>query len=176
MTILLVVGYVVALFVLAAVIVMVRERLARPREPTENEQRARHEAWVAKLTAPDWPAVETRLGRPVPRVLRELYADQNLIASGDFTIRDPNRPGEDGEWNVASFHPASGDSVGPTGFGVPEGALLLATTGVGDEYYVLIDRDEDDTGPVYLYYHDGDDLAHVADSLRRLLSWPRSSV
>ena len=168
------IGTIVGMFVLAALILMFRDRITRPRRLMPEEARAAHEARLARLTTPDWPGVEERLGRPVPKALRELYADREIVTREDFVVHDPNRPGEDGRWYVASFQPAHREAVGPTGFGVPRGAVLFATTNFGDEYHATITGDDDDTGAVYLYYHDGDDLDYVADSLREFLSWPRS--
>jgi len=167
-TALVAVGYVVGLFAVAALILTVRDRLARRPAPSPAEQAADDAARRARLLTPDWPAVERQLGRRTPEVLRRLYTDQTLLLSAPLTITGPPDT-SDTEWHIECFHPADGRGEH---FWVPSGAFCFATTGFGDPYYIEAGpRGED--GPVSVHYHDGGDVVRIADTLAEFLTWPR---
>jgi hypothetical protein len=161
------VGYVIGLFTVAALILTIRDWFVRrpPRSP--EEQRAADAAWRARLLEPDWPAVERQLARRPPAVLRQLYADHALLLSAPLVVTAPDAV--DAEWPIECFHPADarGDHCP-----VPTGAFCFATTGFGDPYYVEFGARGED-GPVSVHYHDGGDIARIADTLAEFLSWPR---
>jgi hypothetical protein len=169
MMILLAIGCVVGLFVVAALILTLRDRLLAPKPLSPEERRARAEAWRARLLSPDWGAVERYLARPVPTAVRELYADHALITREGLTLVGPS--GSE-DWDIACFRPADAQALAEGDVGIPPGAFPFASNVFGDPYYVLAPRGADD-GPVYVLYHDGGDVAFVAGSLRELLTWPR---
>jgi len=170
MTIILAIGYVVALFAAAALILTVRDRLVAAKPLSPEEERARAEAWRARLLSPDWTAAERHFGRHVPAAVRELYADHGLITREGLTLVGP--PGSENDWDLSWFLPADAEAFAKGDFGIPPGALPFASTVFGDPYFVLAPREADD-GPVYVLHHDGGDIAFVAGSLRELLTWPR---
>ena len=157
-------GYVIGLFAVAALILTIRDWFVRrpPRSP--EEQRVADAAWRARLLEPDWPAVERQLARQPPAVLRRLYADHALLLSAPLIVAAP-----DAEWPIECFHPA--DARGDH-FSVPAGAFCFAASGFGDPYYVEFGARGED-GPVSVHYHDGGDIARIADTLAEFLSWPR---
>jgi hypothetical protein len=161
-------GFLLGMVALAAGILLVRDRLFGPRDLSPAELEEAQIAWAARLLAPDWPAVEQQLGRPAPAVLRELYADHGLLQSTPFGVIGPATDGE-ADWDIHSFQPADGRG---DYFEIPPGAFCFATTVFGDPYYVEFAAGRDD-GPVSLRYHDGGDVALIADSLTEFLSWPR---
>ena len=165
------IGYVMSLIALAAIILGVRDRLVRPRRLSAEEQQAAEAAWDARVLAPDWPAVEQRLGRQVPTVLRELYSDRELLMSAPLIVTG-QLDGVESEWDIATFQPADAEATLVGQRGLPPIAFCFATTVFGDSYYLAIDRTGED-GPVYRNYHDGGDVVPVAESLREFLSWPR---
>ena len=63
----------------------------------------------------------------------------------------------------------------PITFGIPPRAFCFAKTKFGDPYDVELGPRRDD-GPVSVLYHDGGDIARVANSLRDFLAWPRRSA
>lgn len=151
------------------------ERLFRSRSRREEQWRAEQAARLARLRAPAWDRVEGALGRPVPAILRELYADQSLVTTGDLLLYDPDRAGR-GEipWNVNEFIPADEDALSPDLVSIPSGAFAFATNEFGDPFYVQLGELADGDGRVFVHYHDGDDVELVAPSLRTLLSWQRA--
>ena len=150
-----------------------------PRKPrTPEEERARAEAWRARLLAPEWAAVERAHGRPAPPVLRELYADAQLVTAGDFTVRDPRSAGTGDasgrEWDVSGFDPADPDALMPEWHEAPKGAFVFAHDDMGGTYFVTLGRLPDGDGPVYRVW-EGGHVEPVAPSLRQFLEWPRAA-
>ena len=161
------IGSLIGMFGLAALVLFIRDRLFGRRPPSPAEVRARTEAHRAKLLAPDWPAVEERLGQPVPAILRELYENHALLTNTPLEVRNPQSP--DATWHIADFAPANAETMSSERLSVPPGTFCFATNGFGDPYFTVIDGD---AGPVYVHYHDGDDIVLVANSLAEFLSWP----
>jgi hypothetical protein len=129
---------------------------------------------LTRLLTPQWPIVEAYLKRPVPEVLRSLYANKDLITSFDLLVTPPDA-GDDRQagWNVNEFVPADLESLVRTMETVPFGTFTFATNEYGDPYYVQVGAEQDGDGPVYVHYHDGGDTALVAPSLKTFLSWKR---
>jgi hypothetical protein len=171
MEILLGVGGVVGLFVFGALILKIRDWLVAPRPLSDTEQRAAVAAWDARVLAPDWAAVERRLGQAAPAVLRDLYTDRDLLLSPPITVAAPTGAGGQ-EYHIATFQPADAEGTESDHFGIPASAFCFATTKFGDPYYVEF-RPRREDGPVSVLYHDGGDIVRVANSLREFLAWPR---
>ena len=138
---------------------------------------ARRDAWdqhVARVRSPKWERIEAALGRPVPAVLRELYADPELTASSDLLVFDPGRSAERGDaWWVGKFTPADEEALEPELESIPPGAFSFATNEYGDPYYIRLGGLPDGDGPVFVHHHDGGDTELVAPSLGAFLAWPR---
>jgi hypothetical protein len=142
------------------------------REQQRREEQARYQQ---RLLAPHWDEVESVLGRPVPALLRNLYADRELVTSADFFVLDPARSGsEEAPLNVDRFIPADKEAFTPGLVSIPPGAFAFATNEYGDPLYVQLGELADGDGRVFVHYHDGDDTEAVAPSLQSLLSWPRT--
>lgn len=138
---------------------------------------ARRDAWaehVARVRSPQWERVEAVLGRPIPAMLRALYADPELTASSHLLIFDPARGAERANaWWVGQFSPADEEALGPKLESVPPGAFAFASNEYGDPYYIRLGELPDGDGPVFVHYHDGGNTEFVAPSLRTFLAWPR---
>jgi hypothetical protein len=139
----------------------------------EEQRRAERAAYRERLLSPRWEEVEAALGRPVPAILRELYANEGLVTSGDFLVLDPARDSEDAPFGVSQFLPADAEALAPTLVSIPPGTFSFATNEYGDPFYVQLGELADGDGRVFVHYHDGDDTELVAPSLRTLLGWPR---
>ena len=126
------------------------------------------------MRPPQWDVVEAALGHPVPSVLRDLYADQELVMSDDLLIFDPSR-GDDRNtaWNVNQFNPPDAAALTPQLESIPRGSFSFATNEFGDPFYVQLGELPDGDGRVFVHYHDGGDVELVAPSLRSFLSWRR---
>lgn len=139
----------------------------------EEQRRAARAAYRARLLSPRWEHVEATLGRPVPTILRELYANEALLTSGDFIVLDPARDSEDVPFWVSRFVPADEEALTPALTSIPAGTFSFAMNEFGDPFYVQLGELADGDGRVFVHYHDGDDTELVAPSLRTLLGWPR---
>lgn len=101
---------------------------------------ARRAAWatyIERVLDPQWDIVGAALGRPVPAILHELYADRELIARSHILVFDPAREerGQD-PWWVSQFVPADAEALAPELESIPLGALAFATHECADPYYV----------------------------------------
>jgi len=151
------------------------ERLFGGGSRGEEQRRAEQAAYNARLRAPRWDLVEAALRRPVPAVLRALYADQALVTSGDLLVLDPARAGgREMAWNVNQFTPADEEALAPELESIPPGAFAFATNEFGDPFYVQLGELPDGDGRVFVHYHDGGDTELVAPSLHTFLAWPRT--
>ena len=152
------------------------ERLFGRESRREEQRRAEQAAYDTRLRTPRWAVVEAALGRPVPAVLRELYADQTLVTSGDLLVLDPARAGgRKAAWNINQFTPADEEALSPELESIPPGAFAFATNEFGDPFYIRLGELPDGDGRVFVHHHDGDDTELVAPSLRTILSWPREA-
>jgi hypothetical protein len=140
----------------------------------DEQRRAEWAVYRQRLLSPRWDVVEAALGRPVPAVLRELYADQALVTSNDLYVFDPARRETDVCLNVNQFIPADESALAPDLVSIPPGAFAFATNEFGDPVYVQLGELPDGDGRVAVHHHDGDDTEVVAPSLRALLGWPRA--
>jgi|RhiMetdeSRZDD1v2_1073273.scaffolds.fasta_scaffold1954658_1 hypothetical protein len=142
--------------------------------PSAAETAAERAAYQSRLESPRWEEVEAGLGRPVPAVLLELYAQRELIHDGDLYVFPPDKPRKsDHAWYINQFVPADRSALQPELESIPPGSFNFASNEFGDPYYVELSAGPDGDGPVSVHYHDGGDVEQVATSLRTFLSWPR---
>ena len=117
------------------------------------------EADEKRILSPDWEAVESFLQRPVPSMLRELYADHTLVTAYGLRYRKNEL--------ISTFAPLDYQGVfgaSPLGFD----ALIVATTDFGDPVYLRAGQTESDT--VYVTHHDGSDTEVFAASIAEMLA------
>jgi hypothetical protein len=139
----------------------------------EARRKAEQGVTLTRLLAPHWEMVEGHLKRPVPEVVRSLYANKDLITSFDLLVLPPGTEDRYEGWNINEFVPADLQTIVMTMETIPYGTLCFATNEYGDPYYVQIGAEADGDGPVYVHYHDGGDTELVAPSLKKFLSWKR---
>jgi hypothetical protein len=85
----------------------------------DEQRRAERAVYRQRLLSPRWDVVEAALGRPVPAVLRELYADHDLVTSNDLLVFDPTRSEADVCLNVNQFIPADESALAPDLVSIP---------------------------------------------------------
>ena len=160
-----------ALLILA--VIVGRRRVVARRLRLAAEEVAAQETRRDRLLNPDWDAYERMTGHRVPPVVRQLYADVELITAEDLVVTVPGRPESPLAWEIAGFEPVHRGGVDESWVAVPATAFHFASNWYGDPYYVMLGERPDGDGRVYVRFHDGDDLELVAPSLAEFLSWPR---
>lgn len=114
-------------------------------------------AYERQLLAPDWTLVERHLGRPVPRALRELYANHRVLTATNLTFAGTA---------INTFEPLTEGSLLDTADELGFDILPIATTVFGDPLYLRPGADGGET--VYVTHHDGGDTAVFAESVAQL--------
>lgn len=125
-----------------------------------------------RLLHPQWQAIATALGRPVPGVLREMYATPQALLRGHFYLSRPD--GGARAW-VDLFLPLDEEALHPYGVRLPAGAVAFADDEHGDPYYFIPDDSPYGDGPVFRLCPagEGKPAERVADSLADFLRWAR---
>lgn len=128
----------------------------------------------ARFSQPDFAALETHLGRPLPEKLKKLYSDSQTMRAVDFQVVPPDAQSPEDYLFVNCFFPADRHAITdlwPTDFLSPM-QLPFATDGSEGVYYLELLPGTDDPA-VCLYYYDGDFHVEVASALSDFLSWQR---
>jgi hypothetical protein len=127
-----------------------------------------------RLFNPKWAIIETALGRPVPGVLRDLYAAPEALLRSHFYCTSPD--GTRRAW-VDLFLPMDDEALQPYGRTLPPGGVAFADDEHGDPYFFIPDATPYGDGPVYVMgpSHGATGVDRVADSLAEMLTWPRAS-
>lgn len=125
-----------------------------------------------RLLHPRWETIASALGRPVPGILRQLYADPTALLNGHFYLNHPD--GERRVW-IDLFLPLDEEALRPYGRPLPPGAVAFADDEHGDPYFFVPDGSAYGDGPVYLLgpMHGADGVELVADSLAEFLGRTR---
>ena len=128
----------------------------------------------ARLFSPKWAVIEAALGRPVPGVLRELYAAPEVLMRSHFYSTSPD--GTRRVW-VDLFLPMDDEALRPYGQELPPGSIAFADDEHGDPYFFVPDDTAYGDGPVYVMgpSHGTNGVERVADSLAQMLTWRRAS-
>lgn len=126
-----------------------------------------------RLFNPQWATIEAALGRPVPGVLRDLYAAPEALLRGHFYCTSPD--GARRAW-VDLFLPMDDEALQPYGRVLPAGGVAFADDEHGDPYFFVPDPTPYGDGPVYVLgpSHGTAGIERVADSLAEMLAWPRT--
>lgn len=133
--------------------------------------------------------MESRFGRPVPDAVRSLYADREMVARTDFSLRPPAGQAEEIDRYIDCFEPLDAQTLGDFDLWqrfcrVGGQWLPFAGDGFGNYYLVNMSTDYLDRDAVYFFDHEGlgglvgevgirdaHYLSKVADSLEEFLSW-----
>jgi hypothetical protein len=126
----------------------------------------------SRLLNPQWELIAAQLGRPVPAVLRSLYARPEGILASHFRVFLPEGRGE--LW-LDLFLPMDEEAVAPDGVQLPAGAVAFADDEHGDPYVFVPEDGPADDGPVFLRRHDPDGavMVLIAPALSAFLGWER---
>lgn len=165
---------------LGVVIMLVKDRMdessARRWELRHPEQILGTPEYKARLHAPNFEAVESRVHRQLPTALTDLYSNRELLGETDFVLVPPSATSFDDTWVISCFHPVDycldDFDWGPEGLRPDD--IIIASDGGGGMYYVPLAAVQQDICPVMHYHHDGDDRTLVADSLTDFFSWRRA--
>ena len=90
-----------------------------------------------RLFNPKWGIIEAALGRPVPGVLRELYAAPDVLMRSHFYCTSPD--GTRRVW-VDLFLPMDDEALRPYGQSLPPGGVAFADDEHGDPYFDAISK------------------------------------
>lgn len=156
----------IALIVLGTIAMLLLERRKKARWA---EASCRHDEG---LDHPDFEALEDYFGHPLPAVLKELYADKQLIRRDDILIRVPDPLDGGNECYVAFFEPANLENAGTTD-SICKGMFAFASNGAGDLY--LIDPREADPEVIY-YLHESGERRAMGVTLSQFIRAPRRPV
>ena len=148
--------------------------------PTDAELAEAQHRHEQRLLTPNWLALEEHFGAPIPRPIRTLYANHELLLQKDFSIRPPQKTDEADDWYVLNFEPADLDAINDVCLvgqnepvEVAERRFPFACDGCGNFYFVEISHDSSSQSPVFFADHDGGEIYRVADSFTEFVSWPR---
>ena len=152
---------------LPVVILATKDRITRARQnrPSQSSRdAAQRAAYEERILKPDWACVARHLRRPVPRALRDLYADRSLV-----TVRDRSYSMD---YSLSSFEALDEQGMTDARAWLGFEAVAFASSQEGDAIYLRPGPSEADV--VYLTHHDGGEtevfaatLQQMVDTLRR---------
>jgi hypothetical protein len=154
-------AYVLALALLAATLLLARDRIAtfflKLRNPPEKLAAARRD-FDARLSKPDWTFYEQHLGRPAPEALRSVFSNQALLLADGFRF---------GELYVSGFQPLDHQGLAEARAWLTFDAVPFASS-EADMIYLRPGVRERDA--VYITYHDGGDTEQLAPDVSTFIS------
>jgi hypothetical protein len=154
-------------------ILVTRDRYrAWRRRKTPEQLAAERQDLIERLRRPEWPAIERAIGRPVPKVLRDLYEDPEWLSGQEFRVISPFLAAESEEHARVTLSPATADSLATLG-SISVDVFQFATDEFGNPYGVQLFEASDGDGAVFLHMLDGDCVERIADSLAEFRRWPR---
>lgn len=170
----------------AVLFLKVRGRLRSRREQRDYETLKREhpervygtpEYWI-RFSHPDFSALETHLGKPLPDAFKRLATDSEAVRATDFELIPPDSDSPADRWPVICFFPADAQAIIDLwpAYMLTPGQLPFATDGAGGLYYLELGDPPENDPPVYYYHWDGEIRARTAESLSEFLSWPRVSL
>jgi cell wall assembly regulator SMI1 len=166
------VSYILVLFLLAAGVLWVMDRISNAwwkiKNPPEKLE-ALHKAVENRLLHPDWEFYEKHLMRSVPEELRILFANHDILKS-DFNI-------EFDDIYITSFEPIDSEGyVDSQKWGVKN--IVAFASMDGDQIYLR--PGEKENNAVYITYHNGGDtevlFPDIADFVRRVQASYRNAA
>jgi hypothetical protein len=158
-------------------ILLVRDRYrAWKMRKTPEQVAAERQDLLRRLRNPEWAAIEHALGRPVPDMLKQLYADPAWTSGEEFRVFSPFDETESAdERSTIVLSPATVESLARLE-SIDMEVFQFGTDQFGDPYGVQLFELADGDGAIYLHMLDGDSVIRVADSLADFLRWPRQRV
>jgi hypothetical protein len=154
-------AYVLVLALLAATLLLARDRIATffwsLRNPPQKLAAARREFEV-RLSKPDWSFYENHLGRPAPEALRSAFANPKLLLADGFRY---------GELHVSGFQPLDRQGLAEARAWLTFDAVPFASS-EADMIYLRPGPQE--SNAVYITYHDGGDTEQLAANVGTFVS------
>lgn len=151
-----------------------REQRAYERLKREHPERVFGTAeYLARFDHPDFAAIEAHINRPLPLALKKLYSDSATMRSEDVVVIPRTADGPEDGHPILYFFPVDEHAIEDLWpfDDLDATHVHFAADGSGGVYYVELQPDDENDGPVYFYHYDGDIRYKVADSLTEFLSW-----
>ena len=149
------IGYLIALFAVAGLILLIADRItnaiARRRNPPEKLAAEREER-EARIQSPDWAFYADHLQRDVPQALRNLYANKALVLSQNAESC--------GDQSISEFGAIDEANLLESKEWIGADVVAIAHNIFGDPIYLRPGSDE--SNAVYVTYHDGGDTEQIA--------------
>ena len=145
------------------------QRFRKPKLPSEASARR----YKQRLLNPRWDELEEYFNQSIPKRIKQLYAQEEIISRRDILVSNEN--GE--TYRIAGFLPADIETLNGIWHEVKRSANFpLATDVMGDCYYIPLSGDKSEQCPVMCYHHDGSDFESVSASLDNFLNGIEKSV
>jgi hypothetical protein len=164
----------VIIVVPAILIILVRDRLrAKASQLSDAEREQRRAAWHERMMHPEIDKVEEFCRGKLPQRVIDMYLNRHdLLFNHGFEI---SAPGD--SWWIEDFVPLTVQDQNLTTDLAEFGkGTCFAGDGMGNFYWVPVDDERKEDGPVYFACHDPWGDEKVAESLNEFLSWPRAST
>jgi hypothetical protein len=154
-------AYVVVLGLLAAALLLARDRIARAiwnwRNPPEKLAAIRRD-FEARLSKPDWTFYEGHLERKIPDALRTAYSDLALLRMQGL---------KHGDLYIGGFEPLDRQGLADARAWLPFDAVPFASS---DGNLIYLRAGPQESNAVYITYHDGGDTELIAPDIATFLS------
>src|SRR5215472_10794655 len=156
------IGYVLALFLIAGVLLWagdrVKDALWRRSNPPE-KLAAMRATFARRLISPDWTAYAEYLKRPIPPAMRHLFEQRDILLRGD--------PIELDNATIVQFEPLDAEAYANIHLWWGTGAMPFASRD-GDPIYLRSGRDQ--SNAVYITYHDGGDTEMLSPDIEQFVA------
>lgn len=160
------IGYVFAMVLLAALVLLVADRVRQWSTHVPPEEQVVHAAeHDARLRNPRWKELEAHFGVPAAPKLRALYSSEFVLRE-NLTFAFPSKDGSTDEEHLSAFCPADVRGVSDAATVVTDGSFPLAEDGMGNFFSVAFGTGES----VRFHMHDGGESWDISPNLDAFLS------
>jgi len=121
------------------------------------------------LLNPNFGAAEARLGRPIPKAVRHLYQNRDILFENEFYLISP--VDDKATWLLACFLPATQSEM--HNWPRIENAFFFAKTIEIASYFVLVGENPESPCPVFFFYAHTQEIERICDSLNDFLRWQK---
>lgn len=129
--------------------------------------------YLARFDRPDFGALETHLGRPLPAAMKTLYADHTVVRHETSIVVPPAAEGLIGSRLTLNFFPADQlaiDDLWPID-DLDTNQIPFAADSSGGMYFLELQAEDEQNPPVYLVHFDDGLCRRISDALTQFLSW-----
>lgn len=129
--------------------------------------------YLARFNQPDFGALETYLGRPLPMAMKTLYADNTVVRHETSIVVPAAAEGLTESRLTLNFFPADQlaiDDLWPID-DLDTNQIPFAADSSGGMYFLELQGEDEQNPPVYLVNFDDGLCRRISDSLTQFLSW-----